>query len=141
MASSHSVVETGFKKLNNFFAKNVVSFLFQSLYVSIEDENTKCKWCPGFKGSQEGQSQHLKSAKSHIKKREEHVHSEELTDNSSSEWTCSSRFFLCEIQEFDDIHSSVFELKDKMDHKQPMSQAFFGAYSLLLTRQDLLIIE
>ena len=54
----------------------------QPIYICIEEESIKCKWCPGFKGSREARvvNQHTKNSKSHLSKRQQHLHPEEFPD-------------------------------------------------------------
>ena len=54
----------------------------QPVYVCVEEELLKCKWCAGFKGSQEARviNQHIKSFKSHLHERQRRLHLNELSD-------------------------------------------------------------
>jgi len=54
----------------------------QPLYIDLETESVKCRWCSLFKGSIEPRviNQHVKSSKTHLKERRHHLHPEELTN-------------------------------------------------------------
>ena len=51
----------------------------QPLYIDIETESIKCKWCGLFKGSIEARviNQHSRSSKAHLKERKKRLNPEE----------------------------------------------------------------
>jgi len=48
----------------------------QPLYIDMESESIKCKWCANFKGSIETRviNQHVKTSRTHIKERQRQLH-------------------------------------------------------------------
>jgi len=56
--------------------ENGVAEDIQPLYIDMESESIKCKWCTTFKGSIETRviNQHVKASKSHIKEHQCRLH-------------------------------------------------------------------
>ena len=54
----------------------------QPIYICVEEETIKCRWCTGFKGSREARviNQHIKSAKTHLTNRQRQLNPDALVD-------------------------------------------------------------
>ena len=54
----------------------------QAIYICAEEELLKCRWCAGFKGSQEARviNQHINKSKTHQLRRQHHLHQDQLRD-------------------------------------------------------------